>query len=331
MGDDDMSGERRAVVTGVAGLVGTAVGRALAHDGWTVRGLVRRPWDDAPKWLGEQWVGDLTSPHTLRGLCADTDLVVHSGAMVSDWAPLDAFWQVNRDGTGSLLDEAQRRRVGRFVWVGTANVFGFRTDTVLHERVVKRCPPFPYPQSKLDTERVVWDYARRGLAVTVVYPSWVFGPGDRHLVPELVARLRAGQFVHIGGGRAPLELTYSENLAEAIILAGTRDEGRGEGFLVGDGYGLTLGGFVEAVASAAGVAPPRFSIPTRAAYSLAAASELVARVTRSESRPMLTRYAVRSLATGVRYDLGKIRALGYRPRIGLDEAVRRAVAAAPAT
>jgi nucleoside-diphosphate-sugar epimerase len=43
---------------------------------------------------------------------------------------------------------------------------------------------------------------------------------------------------------------------------------------------------------------------------------------------MLTRYAVRSLATGVRYDLSKIRALGYRPRVGLDEAVRRAVAAA---
>jgi hypothetical protein len=68
----------------------------------------------------------------------------------------------------------------------------------------------------------------------------VFGPGDRHLVPEMVAMLRARQFVRLAGGRPPLELTYSENLADAVLLATLSDTANGESFLVGDGYGVTL-------------------------------------------------------------------------------------------
>ena len=326
-----MATTRRAVVTGITGMVGMAVAQLLTTQGWTVRGVVRAPLSPRPDYVAEEYLGDLCRPESLAGACRDAELVVHSGGLVSDWSPAEDFWRINRDGTRALLREATRSGVDRFVYVGTANVFGFRTNEVINEDSAKICPPYLYPRSKLAAENSVWEYGERGLGVTAVYPTWVFGPGDRHLVPELVTNLRAGRFVHIGRGQAPLELTYSENLAEAIVLASTADAGRGAGFIVGDGFGATLGDFINATAAAAGVAPPRFSIPFGVAKGLGGISEAVARFVPGSGRPMLTRYAVASLATGVRFDLRRISALGYRPAVSMADGLERTLRAAEAS
>jgi nucleoside-diphosphate-sugar epimerase len=308
-----------AVVTGVTGCVGSAVADVLIARGWQVRGLVRRSSGGDYK----EHVGDLTDPDSLRGMCEGARLVVHTGANVSDWGPRRDFWRVNRDGTRAVLDEALRCGVERFVYLSTVDVFGFRDRAVIDERSPKLCPPYHYSLSKLAGENLAWSYQRRGLDVTVVYPAWVFGPGDRHLIPELAAGVRDRKLVHFDHGRVPLELTYSENLAEAIALVGTDPGGAGERFIVGDSYGVTVGQLIDLVAEQIGVLPPRHSVPYRVALAAAAVSELAAGVTRSSRRPMLTRYAVKSVAGGMRYDLGKIKAMGYSPRAGLTEALRR--------
>jgi nucleoside-diphosphate-sugar epimerase len=313
-------------VTGAHGCVGSAVARAFAARGYGVRGLVR---SDRPPPIRAGWEahhGDLTEPSSLRGLCEGADTVVHTAAVVSDWDREEIFWRINREGTRALLDEAQRAGVRRFVYVSTADVFGFRTDIDIDEESPKRCPPYPYSLSKLDAERLAWEREAHGIEVSVVYPTWVFGPGDRHLVPELVDGLRSRQLTYFGGGRTPLELTYSENLSEAIALVATSAEAAGESYLVGDGYGTTFGAFIDLLAEGTGLRPPRFSIPVGVAYGAAAVSEAVARATRSSKRPLLTRYAIRSAATGMRYRLAKIRSLGYVPQVGLREAVERTLA-----
>jgi nucleoside-diphosphate-sugar epimerase len=209
------------------------------------------------------------------------------------------------------------------LYVSTADVFGFRTDVDIDEGEPKQCPPYPYSLSKLEGERLARQRNERGIEVSVVYPTWVFGPGDRHLVPELIDGLRTRQLVYFAGGRTPLELTYSENLGEAIALVATSEAAAGESYIVGDGYGATFGSFIDLLAEGTGLRPPRFSIPVSVAYGAAAVSEAVARATRSSKRPLLTRYAIRSAATGMRYRLAKIRGLGYEPRIGLEEGLRR--------
>jgi hypothetical protein len=55
-------------------------------------------------------------------------------------------------------------------------------------------------------------------------------------------------------------------------------------------------------------------------------SEAVARATRSSKRPLLTRYAIRSAASGMRYRLAKIKGLGYEPQVGLRDGIARTLA-----
>lgn len=315
-----------ALVTGVTGCVGGAVATALAENGWSVRGLVRGHAPH-PTNYGEH-LGDLTDPASIRGSCEGVRLVVHAAADLSEWRPGPRIWRVNRDGTQALLDEALRCGVERFVYVSTVDVFGFRAHAAIDEDSPKLCVPHLYSRSKLAGENLAWSYQGRGLGITVVYPTWVFGPGDRHLIPLLVRGLRENKLVHFDRGMIPIELTYSENLADAIVLAGTTSTCAGGRFIVGDSYGVTAGRFLDLIAEAIGVPPPRRSIPVTAALAAAALSELaaVAGIGVASGRPMLTRYVVRSVTKGARYDLSRITSIGYKPRFGLEEAVTRALA-----
>ncbi|MBF9134862.1 NAD-dependent epimerase/dehydratase family protein [Plantactinospora sp. S1510] len=315
-----------ALVTGVTGCVGRAVAAALAESGWSVRGLVRAPSPEATRYA--EHLGDLTDPASLRGSCEGVQLVVHAAADLSDWRPGRRIWQVNRDGTRAILDEALRSGVTRFVYLSTVDVFGFDARRVIDEASPKRVPPYAYSRSKLAGEDLAWSYHRRGLEITVIYPTWIFGPGDRHFVPELVRGLRDNKLVHFDRGVAPIELTYSENLADAIVLAGTTPDCAGGRFIVGDSYGLTVGQLFERIAERIGVPPPTRSIPFSGALAVAALSELagLAGIGTGTGRPMLTRYAVRSVAGGMRYDLDRIRSIGYSPRVPVSDALSRAVA-----
>jgi nucleoside-diphosphate-sugar epimerase len=273
-----------------------------------------------------QHVGDLRRPATLAGLCEGADTVVHAAALVSDWDREEEFRRVNRDGTAAVVEDALRHGVRRLVYVSTADVFGFRSDVTIDERSPKRVPDWPYSLTKTDGERLCRAAERAGLEVVVVYPTWIFGPGDRHFVPEVVDGMETGQLVYFARGRTHLELTYSENLADAIALVSEAPGAAGESYIVGDDYGVTFGDFIRLLAATAELRPPRFSVPFRVAYWLGGAWELWARATRSGKRPLLTRYAVSSAATGMRYDTRKLRALGWAPRVGLEEAMRRTVA-----
>ncbi|GGM61205.1 epimerase [Micromonospora sonchi] len=317
--------DRVALVTGVTGCVGRAVAAALLRAGWSVRGLVREPSPGGVKYA--EHVGDLTKPESLRGVADGVQLVVHAAAELSDWRPGRRIWQVNRDGTQALLDEAMRCGVHRFVYLSTVDVFGFDAHGVTDETSPKLVAPHAYSRSKLAGENLAWSYDGRGLEVTVIYPAWIFGPGDRHFIPEIVRGLRDGKLVHFDRGAAPIELTYSENLADAIVLAGTTPDCAGGRYIVGDSYGLTVGQLFDRVAEQVGLLPPHRSIPFSAAVMVAALSELagLAGIGTRSGRPMLTRYAVRSVAGGMRYDLGRIKSIGYTPRVGLAEALSRTI------
>ena len=320
--------EGLVVVTGIGGCVGSAVAHAFAARGWDVRGLVRERRGSSPATDDgyREHVGDLGRPQTLGGLCEGADTVVHTAAMVDDWGAEDLFRRANNEGTKALLEEAHRQHVRRFVYVSTIDVFGFRKDIVIDETSPKLCVNHPYSLTKLEGENLAWSFQDRGLEVSVVYPTWVFGPGDRHLTPELVRGLRSGQLVYVNRGSAPMELTYSENLAEAIFLVASAKQAAGEGYIVEDGYGLTFKDFVELIAGTAGLRPPRFSVPYPIGLGMGLVSEGIARATRSSKRPLMTRYAVQGIGLGMRYNVSKLRSLGYRPAVGVEEGIRRTIA-----
>lgn len=315
-----------AAVTGASGLAGRALVDRLCRAGYHVRALARQPQAALSALPGvDLHLGDLGDSRVLAGLCAGAELVFNAAAHVSDWGEPAEFFEVNARGAERVFAAALQARVARLVHLSTVDVFGFRRHAIVSERTPRVAEPYAYSRSKLEGEELAWSYAARGLPLTVVYPTWIFGPSDRHFLPELLKSIERGEYVHVDDGAPHLELVFSENLADACLLVAKHPEALGQGFILGDAYGVSVREFVDVLCEIRGVHTPERRVPYGVAYGLARLLESFYAMFLPKRRPPLTSYAVRTLLNGARYDLSKLQALGYEPRVGLHEALVRSL------
>ena len=316
------AGERRVLVTGATGLLGRALVTSLLASGVPVRVLTRgtRPlpadWGDRV----EVRAGDLTRAETLAAALDGCGAVQHLAGELRDEARVEA---VNTAGTRHLLEAAGRAGIEHVVHMSSVGVMGIEAPGVADEDS-DGAPRSPYERSKKAAEEVVAEWtARTGVPVTVLRPTIVFGAREGSGPDSFLALLRAiasGRFMFVGRS-AVANYVYVEDVAAAARLAGER-RARGT-FIVADP--APLDAFVAAAAEALGVAAPRRRLPRPVAFGMAAALEAAGAIL---GRPApLTRARVRALATGTRFQSSRIHELGWAPRVGYPEGLRRTVAA----
>jgi nucleoside-diphosphate-sugar epimerase len=273
----------------------------------------------------ERAVGDLGDPISLANAAQGVEVVYHVAAAVSDWGTLAHFRRVNVEGTKNMLEAAIHNGVKRFVYVSSAAVHSFIGAQDMDERSPQLPTPFPYCQSKREAEALVLGYHRRDrIAVTIVRPGDVYGPGDQVTLLRLSRLLESGMMAHVGRGEKLGACTYVENLANGLILAGTAERAAGEAYIITDGVRLTWRAYFDKLTSALDVPPPRISIDPTLAYAAASVLEFVYRLFRIRHRPLITRYLVTHLSKDFHFSIEKARQeLGYEPRVGVDEAIDR--------
>ena len=124
---------QKILVTGANGFLGSHLVYELIARGCAVRALVRSATNCptispllTDKTPIELWEGDLTRPETVRGCADGCAAIIHAAALASaNPARNPALWAVNLGGTETIIREAKQAGVERFVYVGTANVYGF--------------------------------------------------------------------------------------------------------------------------------------------------------------------------------------------------------------
>src|SRR5690606_33442 len=130
--------------------------------------------------------GDIRDKASVMNACVGCHIVFHAAAVVTDWAPKQLFDEVTVEGTRHVCEGALAAGVERLVKVSTNDVFGLDESEVMDETFPMRSWHEPYSDAKMAAEEIAWTYHReKGLPVTMVYPCWVFGPGDRTFVPLL--------------------------------------------------------------------------------------------------------------------------------------------------
>jgi nucleoside-diphosphate-sugar epimerase len=317
----------KVLVTGANGFVGSTLCRKLVERGASVRGLVRES-SDLALLVGvaiERVMGDLDDQSSLLDATRDVEVVYHVAAAVSDWGELEYFRRVNVQGTENLLEAAIQNEVGRLVYVSSAAVHSFIDTQDMDEQSPQLPTPFPYCQSKREAEALVLAYHSRGeIAVTIVRPGDVYGPGDRVALLRLSKLLENGLMAYVGRGEKLAAFTYVENLADGLILAGTVDQAVGQIYIITDGAKLTWRAYFEKLTSALNVPRPRICIDPAPAYAAASVLEFVYRLFRIRRRPSITRYLVTHLSSDFHFGIDKARReLGYEPQVGIDEAIER--------
>lgn len=313
------------LVTGATGLVGGHLVEALVLRGEEVRAFVRpTSQTERLRALGvDIRIGQLADNASLMAAAQGVDRAFHCAAMVGDWGLPEDFQQANVGGTRSVLAAATRAQVSRLVFLSSTDVYGFPGVPV--DETERPSPRgFPFPDSKIEAESLVWNHRRRvGLPTCIVRPGTVYGPGSRFLLESLVDPLRRRQLLLIDDGQHAAGLTYVGNLVDAMILAADREESVGQAYNITDGTQVTWRAFIDALADLLQLPRPTRSRSRRLAYALASAWEHYYRIAGRPQRPPLTRYLVELMGTDQECRIDKaVDQLGYRPRVSFSEGMR---------
>ena len=317
------------LVTGGAGFLGQHTARRLLAEGHQVR-VLGRDFTLAANLLAQGAIpvqADLRATEKVRAACAGVDVVIHAGALSAAWGRAHDFHAINVGGTEAVILGCQAHGVRRLIYVSSPSViFDGRSHVAATEAA-----PFPnrfqsvYALTKKLGEDRVRAAGQGGLETVIMRPKAIFGPGDRSLLPNLVAVARRGGLPQIGNGRNLVDLTYVENVAYALTLALQAPAACGRTYHITNDEHLLLWDVIRYVLSRLGLHLRRRRLPLPAALLAAALMEAQAQI--NGRPPRLTRYTVGILARTQTYDIAAARAdLGYRPLVsvaaGIEQTLR---------
>ncbi|MGD0845353.1 MAG: NAD-dependent epimerase/dehydratase family protein [Geobacteraceae bacterium] len=299
-------GQRRALVTGGTGFVGSHLVERLLKNGYSVTCLVR----DLRhlRWLEGMEVqftqGDCTRPETLADAVQGVSLLFHCAGVTKAKRARD-YYIVNHLGTKNLLEACARYNPGieKFILVSSQAAAGPSPDGRPVDAGNKPHPVSDYGRSKLLGEDEARGYKDR-FPVVILRPSSVYGPRDVD-VYELFRWASRGLTLEMSGGDRYLNLCYVEDLTAALLLSAELKTESGSVYFVAESKAYSWAKFRALLLSTGGVKARTIKLPYGAAYLIGLASEIGSLFSK---RPALaSRQKVREAAQ--RYwlcDVGKI-------------------------
>ncbi|MBC8040239.1 MAG: NAD-dependent epimerase/dehydratase family protein, partial [Opitutaceae bacterium] len=281
----------------------------------------------------------LDNETAVRDACRGIGTVFHVAAKVGVWGHYDDFFRANVLGTRALLAGCREHGVSCFVHTSTPSVVYNGYDLANADEslpLTTRCPS-PYPLTKAIAEREVLAANSETLRTVALRPHLIWGVGDPHLVPRILARARSGRLRIIGTGRNRVDMVHVQNAADAHLLAesalqkcmllGYTAAPAGRAYFITNGEPVILWDWVNQLLTALGEPPVKRHVSLRTASAVGAVCEAAWRVLPLKGEPPLTRFIAAELAKDHWFSLDAARRdLDYVPRITMTDGTTELIA-----
>ena len=323
-----------AFITGASGFIGGKLAERLIAEGRTVRVLSRRALPALEELGADVILGDLHSVDALHLGCRDAGTVFHVAGRVGVWGPEEDFFRVNFDGTGHVLTACRAAGVPRLVYTSSPSVVynGGNLAGVDESAPLCREAPCAYPTSKAAAERLVTTAHTLELATVSLRPHLVWGPGDRNVVPRVLALARRGRLRIVGEGRNLVDCTHITNVVDAHLLAEQAlarpdSPAGGKAYFITNGEPVVLWDWINELLRGVDIPEIERHLSLGSAYRIGGALEFIWRTLRLSGEPPMTRFVAKELATDHWFKIDAARRdLGYAPRVSMAEGTAGLVA-----
>lgn len=320
------------LVTGATGFLGSYLLGRLSAEGRVVTIISRSPRPELAARGLRVVVGELGDPAVCAEAVQGVGTVFHVAARVGIWGREEAYFRDNVLGTRTLLAAARAAGVRRFVHTSTPSVVYNGRDLAGADEslpLTVSCPS-PYARTKALAEREVLAAHSASFRTCALRPHLIWGVGDPHLVPRILARAEAGRLRVVGTGENRVDMVHVENATDAQLLAERAleaypDSGDAIGRAGGRAYFITndepvnLWRWIDDLLVALGRPPlPARRVPLGVASALGAACEAAWRILPLRGEPPMTRFVAAELAKDHWFSIAAARRdLGYVPRVSM--------------
>lgn len=344
---------KTVLIIGGTGFVGGRLAeRLVLEEGAMVRVLVRN-WTKAV-WVSRMAVellqGNLLDRDSILKAIQGCDVVFHCASGPAQ--NMGGYMKTNVEGTRNILNACKKYGTERIVYLSSVAVHGPNPPPGADESSPCKIQGRDYSDSKIRTEQLLLEYYQEyHVPIVILRPTFIWGPRSRLFTMQQVYAMKNGTFSFIDKGEGTCNVVYVDNLVDAMLLAGIKEEAVGEAFLVTDGLNITWADFFKYYADLLGIKHfPSISSKSYSSRFLCRKVDMLRdllerlkgnpaplwrKVVRRSARELLTvlekRYCgywdLEKYARKGKININKARKLlGYHPRYGLEEGMKDTLA-----
>ncbi len=324
--------ERKVLVTGATGFLGSRLVKEMVGKHYSVRALVRKTSkiDQFKKLHVEIFYGDVADKASLEPAFSGVNVVVHAAADTR--GNVIESKRTTVDGTKNIVELTMQHKIDKLIYISSCSVYGIsecRPEQVVDEKgLVERYPEKrgSYSEAKIKAEALLLSFARENnIPFVCLRPGTILGEGGDIFTPMMGFSFRKKLFAIIGNGKFILPLVCIDNLVDAIILALESKNSTRHIYNVVNFDQVTKKEYVNILLRKLYPKAIFLYVPYSFIYIIVLIQEVIFGLLKRQ--PLVSRYRLTSSQRSVTYDSSKIKKeLNWNPVTTLHAAIGKVLA-----
>jgi len=313
------------LITGATGHLGSTLVKKLLDNNENIRALIlKNDIENAPKDV-QICIGDITDKDSMKEFFAVKDYrhttLIHCASLISIASKTNPrIWNINVEGTRNVMELAKANNIERIIYISTVHAIKEKPGIIEEtDDFSKDYVEGPYAKSKAEAAKIVLEYAKQGLNVSIVHPSGIIGPGDIHNHNHSVLTIKA-----MNTGKIPCAIKGGYDFVDVRdvvdgILKCEEKGLKGECYILNGEY-ISVLDLINIIRKHKHKAKTNIELPYFIAKIIAPIAERIS-ILLNNKHPLLTPYSVYTLNTNSNFSHKKAsNQFDYQPR-NIEESI----------
>jgi NAD dependent epimerase/dehydratase len=247
-------GNKKILITGADGFIGSHLTEALVQQGATVKALSQYNSFNNWGWLEtingldkiEVLTGDVRDPHYCKEITKNIDVVFHLAALIAipySYIAPDSYVDTNIKGTLNICQAALENGCERVIHTSTSEVYGTAQDVPIDEKHPLQ-PQSPYSASKIGGDMMAMSFFNSfELPLTIARPFNTYGPRQsaRAVIPTIITQIADGKKeIKLGDVSPTRDFNYVADTCRGFIELAECEEAVGETVNIGSNFEISV-------------------------------------------------------------------------------------------
>lgn len=260
---------KKIIVTGADGFIGSHLTEELVRRGYDVRAFVLYNSFNSWGWLDhsskevkdnlEVFTGDIRDPHGVKTAMKGCDVVLHLAALIAipySYHSPDTYVDTNIKGTLNIVQAARELGIQKVIHTSTSEVYGTAQFVPITEEHPLQGQS-PYSASKIGADQMALSfYTSFATPVAIIRPFNTYGPRQsaRAVIPTIITQILRGQRkIKLGSVTPTRDFNYVKDTVNGFIAITESANSTGQVINIGSNYEISIGETVQLIAEVMGV------------------------------------------------------------------------------